>query len=41
MGDPISGFFQQVLGVPSKLTPDTVNKDLETHKILFEEYFKL
>ena len=38
---PISGFFQLVLGIPPKLTRDTVNEGLETSKILPEEDFEL
>ena len=41
VGSPVSGFFQLVLGVSPKLTPDAVNKDLGTSKVLSEEGFKL
>ena len=41
VGCPISGFFQLVLGVPPKLTPDAVNKGLGTSEVLSEEGFEL
>ena len=41
MGCPVLGFFQLVLGVPPKLTPDTVNEGLETPEILLKEGYKL
>ena len=41
VGCPVSGFFQLVLGVPSKLTPDTINKGLGAPKVLSEEDFEL
>ena len=41
MGYPVSDFFQLVLGVPPKLTPDAVNKGLRTSEVLSEEGFEL
>ena len=41
MGCPISGFFQLVLGVPPKLTPDIVNEGLGAPEILPEEGLEL
>ena len=38
---PLSGLFQLVLGVPSKLTPDIVNKGLRIPEVLSEEGFEL
>ena len=38
---PVLGFFQLVLGVPSKLTLDTVNEGLGTPKILLKEGLEL
>ena len=37
VGCPVSGFFQLVLGVPPKLTPDAVNKGLRASEVLSEE----
>ena len=37
---PISGLFQLVLGVPSKLTPDVVNENLRISEIFPEEGFE-
>lgn len=37
----ISRFFQLILGVLSKLTPDTVMKALEVFKILLKESFEV
>ena len=41
VGCPVSGFFQLVLGVPPKLTPDAVNKGLGTSEVLLEEDLEL
>ena len=41
VGCSISSFFQLVLGVLSKLTPDTVNKDLRVSEIFLEESFEV
>ena len=41
MGCPVLSFFQLVLGVSPKLTPDIVNKGLETPEIFSEEGFEL
>ena len=41
VGYPVSGFFQLVLGIPPKLTLDTVNGGLGAPQILSEEGFKL
>ena len=41
MGCPVSGFFQLVLGVPPKLTPDAVNKGLRASKVFLEEGLEL
>ena len=38
---PISGFFQLVLGVLSKLTPNIINKSLVIFEIFSKEGFKL
>ena len=38
---PVSGFFQLVLGVPPKLTPDAVNEGLRASEVLSEEGFEL
>ena len=37
---PVSGLFQLVLGVRSKLTPDIINKGLRISKVFMEEGFK-
>ena len=41
MGCLVSSFFQLVLGVPLKLTPDVVNKGLGTSEVLLEEGLEL
>ena len=41
MGCPVSGFFQLVLGVPPKLTPDAVNEGLRASEVLLEKDFEL
>ena len=41
MGCPISDFFQLILEVPPKLTPDAVNEGLRASKVLFEEGLEL
>ena len=41
MGCPVLSFFQLVLGIPSKLIPDTVNKGLRAPEILPEEGLEL
>ena len=41
VGCPVSSFFQLVLGVSPKLTPDAVNKDLRTSEVLSEEGLEL
>ena len=41
MGGVVSGFFQLVLGVPFKLTPDAINKGLGVSKIFLKEDLKL
>ena len=37
MGGVVSSFFQLVLGVSSKFTPDTIDKGLGVSKILLEK----
>ena len=37
----ILSFFQLVLGISSKFTPDTINKDLRVFKLLLKEGFEL
>ena len=37
---PVSGFFQLVLGVPSKLIPDIVDKGLRIPEIFLEKGFE-
>ena len=39
MGCPVSDFFQLVLGVPSKLTLDAVNKSLEAPEFFWKKAF--
>ena len=41
VGCPISGFFQLVLEVLPKLTPNTINEGLGTPEILLEESLEL
>ena len=41
MGCPILDFFQLILGVPPKLTPDAINKGLSAFEVLLEEGFEL
>ena len=41
MGCPVLGFFQLVLGVYLKLTPDTVNKSLRASEVFLEESLEL
>ena len=41
VGCPVSGFFQLVLGIPPKLTPNAVNKSLGTSEVFSEESLKL
>ena len=38
---PISGFFQLVLGIFPKFTPNTIHKSLGTSKIFFQKCFKI
>ena len=37
----IASSFQLVLGIPSKLTPDAINKSLEVLKVFSEEIFEV
>ena len=37
VGGIISSFFQLVLGIPSKLTLDAIDKSLEVFKVFLEE----
>ena len=41
VGCPVSDFFQLILGIPPKLTPDAVNESLGAAEILTEEGLKL
>ena len=41
VGCLVSDFFQLILGVPLKLTPDAVNEGLGASEILMEEGLKL
>ena len=41
MGCLIADFFQLILGVPPKLTPDAVNKGLRAPEVLSEEGLEL
>ena len=41
VGCLVSDFFQLILGVPLKLTPDAVNKDLRAFDVLLEEGLEL
>ena len=41
VGYPVLGVFSLILGVPLKLTLDTINKGLETFKIFLKKGFKL
>lgn len=41
IGDVLSSFFQLILGVSSKLTPDCINKGLRISEILLEERFEV
>ena len=41
VGGVVSSLFQLVLGVFSKLAPDTINKGLGVPKIVLEEVFEL
>ena len=41
MGCPISDFFQLILGVLPKLTPDAVNEGLKASEVLSEEGLEL
>ena len=41
VGGVVLTFFQLILGVPSKLTPDTINKRLGVCKVLLEESLEL
>ena len=41
MGCPISDFFQLILKVPPKLTPDAVNESLRASEVLSEEGLEL
>ena len=41
MGCPVLSPFQLILGVLSKLTPDTFNKGMRASEVLSEEEFEL
>ena len=41
MGCPILDFFQLILGVPPKLTPDAVNESLRASEVFLEESLEL
>ena len=41
VGGVVSSFFQLVLGVPSKLAPDAINKGLGVPEIFLEEVLEL
>ena len=41
VGSVISSLFQLVLGVPSKLTLDAINKGLKVSEVFLEEGFEL
>ena len=41
MGCPVSNFFQLILGVSPKLTPDAVNEGLGTAEVFTEESLEL
>ena len=41
VGCPISDFFQLILGVPPKLTPEAVNEGLGASEVFFKEGLEL